>query len=125
MNDVDLLTMAWELRLPPSSWAGNTAREWTDRDLIAVRALHLYRRSLCPECGHPREVCENSHWAVDTRVCGPAAAVESWRKDNPKPPAGTRVVPSVMTDDALAGTLASAPRWWLEKYRPDLLENEK
>lgn len=60
-------------------------------------------------------------WEVETRVCGPTAAAERWRKDNTDPGPGTRISTVQVTDDRVAESLLSAPRWWIEQHRPDLL----
>lgn len=95
---------------------------WTDRDRLLVHAWTLYRASLCPECGYPRDLCESATWEVNTRVCRPTAVVEQWRKENKEPPPGTRVSPRKVEEEEYAEELKRAPRWWLEKFRPDLLE---
>lgn len=106
---------------PPSSFLGG-AGGWTDRDRLIIYAWTLYRAGLCPECGRPRQVCETGAWEVETRVCGPTAAAERWRKDNTKPEPGTRITTVQVTDDRVAESLLSAPRWWVEQHRPDLLD---
>lgn len=87
-----------------------------------MHAWTLYRAGLCPECGRPRDVCESGTWEVQTRVCGPTAAAEKWRAENKDPVPGTRLLTVQVTDDQVAESILSAPRWWIEQHRPDLLE---
>lgn len=109
-----LLDTSVRYQRPPSAWVGGDG-EWTEKDHLLTHAHTLYQRSLCPDCGHTREACAAGAWAVTTRTCGPSAAVERWRKENPNPDPGT-VVSVQPAATAQAATLESAPDWWREKY---------
>ena len=109
-----LLDTSVRYQRPPSAWVGGDG-EWTEKDHLLTHAHTLYQRSLCPDCGHTREVCGSGHWEAITRVCGPSAAVETWRKDNPNPDPGT-IVTVAPGEAARAETLKTAPQWWLDQY---------
>lgn len=92
------------------------------RDRTLIYAWTLYQASLCPECGRPRTVCEGTAFDVETRTCGPSAAVEAWREQNPKPGPGVRVSAVPATTERVSEAIASAPRWWVAQHHPDLLD---
>lgn len=92
---------------------------WTDRDHLLTHAHTLYEMDLCPDCGRPLEECGSGHYHVETRICGPSAAVERWRKDNKDPAPG--IVLSTVRGEASEvslnnPTLASAPDWVKKKF---------
>ena len=48
--------------------------------------------------------------------------MERWRDENKDPVPGTRLLTVQVTQDQVAESILSAPRWWIEQHRPDLLE---
>lgn len=67
-------------------------------------------------------MCESGAWEARTRICGPTAVMERWRKENKDPAPGTRVHVARVSAGEVSEALMSAPRWWIEQHRPDLLE---
>ncbi|MEO9246470.1 hypothetical protein ABDK96_02100 [Citricoccus nitrophenolicus] len=71
---------------------------------------------LCPDCGRPASECGSEQYMVQTRVCGPSAAVDQWRKDNKNPPPGV-VLSTVKVKAAVdSPAVQTAPEWWLRKH---------
>lgn len=89
---------------------------WTERDHLLTHAHSLYEMGLCPDCGRTLAECGSGTYHVETRICGPSAAVARWRKENKEPPPG--IVLTTVRSEAAADspTVASAPAWWREKY---------
>lgn len=120
-----LLDTAKSFALPPSAFLhGTPAAGMTGRDLILLHAWTLYQASLCPDCGRPRDVCASGAWTVQTRVCGPSAAIEQWRTTNRDPAPGTRLTTVKASQVQVSETLATAPEWWLREHYPHLLPGE-
>lgn len=101
---------------PPSFWLGGDG-EWTDHDRIFTHAVTIYQAGLCSSCGMPKTQCETTEYEIHTNICKPEATVEQWRKDNPDPPPGTKVVPVVVSDLQASQSAAAqtAPDWVKQK----------
>lgn len=64
----------------------------------------------------PYDKCRKSTWKVETNICGPEAAVDKWRKDNPKPDPGIQVTPVQADIEAQqSAAAATAPEWIKQK----------
>lgn len=64
----------------------------------------------------PKNQCETTEWEIETSICKPEAAVETWRKNNPDPPPGIKVTPipaKVAAEQSAAA--ATAPEWVKQK----------
>lgn len=110
-----LLNTSVRYQRPPSAWVGGDG-EWTDRDHLLTHAHSLYEAALCPDCGRPLVECESGTYTVQTRICGPSAAVAKWRRENKTPPDGV-VLSTVRSEaDANSATIESAPQWWKDKH---------
>ena len=48
--------------------------------------------------------------------------MERWRDENKDPALGTRVHVARVSAGEVSEALMSAPRWWIEQHRPDLLK---
>lgn len=96
---------------PPTFWLGGDGT-WTDHDKIFTHAVTIYQARLCSTCGMPQHKCEQTSWDIETSICGPEAAVETWRKNNPEPAPGIKVTPIEATIAAeQSAAAATAPDW--------------
>lgn len=89
---------------------------WTAKDFLLTHAHTLYQHQLCTECGRPLSVCRRGPWEVETRQCGPTAAIGQWRKENPDPEPGTVLSTVEQLAMEATETWATVPDWVREKY---------
>lgn len=105
---------------PPSFWLGGDG-SWTEHDKVFVQAVTLYQQALCPSCGMPDKKCKSTNWTVQTRICGPEAAVETWRKNHKELEPGTQVTPvpmaSTEVDAEQSAAAATAPDWVKAQFK--------
>lgn len=91
---------------------------WSYHDKLLVRAVTVYRKTLCPSCGKPGRECEQDH-QIETRTCGAEAAAEKYRKEHKDLPPGIMLtpVPSAVGEGQSAAA-ATMPDWMREKLAP-------
>lgn len=73
---------------PDRVTATYTASPWTDEDRLLMLAWDAYQRTLCPDCGHPRDKAwhpDNDGWFEVTRevVCHACTAAD-WYDTEPE-----------------------------------------
>lgn len=79
---------AWDDQGRPLSWVTETEPEYDDDERDGWVALRQYEQTICPNCGNPRSVCENSEtpfypqlthcWATAARE----VATRKWSQKN-------------------------------------------
>lgn len=99
---------------PPGFMLGGPGG-WTARDRVVALGYQLYLETLCPECGHPVDVCRTADgwFEVKTATCHAKAAVESHTSEpGYKPMPGQILYPALEKNTGGATSYGAPPEGW-------------